>query len=104
MYAVIKTGGQQYRVSPGDKLKIEKLEAEAGSDVVFDEVLLIGGGDSVQVGTPTVANAKVTAKVQEHGRGKKVIIYKYKRRKGYHKKQGHRQDYTLVLIQNVVAA
>jgi len=103
MFAVIKTGGKQYRVSPGDKLRVEKLSVEAGSAVVFGEVLMIGDGQELKVGAPTVASAEVKATVQEHGRGEKLTMRKYSRRLGYHKKQGHRQDYTLVRIDSITA-
>ena len=103
VYAVIKTGGKQYRVAPGDRLKVEKLEADEGAPVVFDQVLMVGEGSEVQVGTPLVENVKVRATALGQGREKKVIVYKYKRRKGFHKKQGHRQDYTLVQIDEVVS-
>lgn len=102
MYAVIKTGGKQYRVSPGDKLRVELLEADEGSAVVFNEVLLVGEGADVQVGSPLVENAEVRGTSLGDGRGDKIIVYKFKRRKGYHKKQGHRQDYTLVQIDDVI--
>ncbi len=101
MFAVIKTGGKQYRVCPGDKIKVEKLGVRAGGKVVFDEVLMVGGGD-VAVGCPTVEGAAVKATAIKHGLGNKIIVYKFKRRKGYHKKQGHRQDYTLVEILDVL--
>ena len=103
MYAVIKSGGKQYVVSPGDRVKLEKLDVPEGAPVVFNEVLVLGGETDVKVGSPRVANAQVRGTVESHGRGKKIIIYKYKKRKGYHKKQGHRQDYTLVRINEVVA-
>ena len=103
MYAVIQTGGKQYRVAPGEKLKVEKLDKAPGDSVEFGEVLLAGEGESVEVGSPLVSDAVVKATVVKHGRGKKLIIYKFKRRKGYHKKQGHRQDYTLVQIDEITA-
>jgi large subunit ribosomal protein L21 len=103
MFAVIKTGGKQYRVSPGDKLRVEKLEAAAGAPVVFSEVLMIGDDAAVTVGAPLVENAQVKATVEAHGRGDKIVIRKYKKRKGYHRKLGHRQDFTLVKILEVVA-
>jgi large subunit ribosomal protein L21 len=102
MYAVIKTGGKQYRVAPGEKLKVEKLNADVGQEVVFDQVLMTGG-DNASVGTPLVDNASVQATVESHGRGNKIIVYKFKRRSGYHKKQGHRQDFTLVHIDKILA-
>ena len=101
MYAIIATGGKQYKVSEGDKVRVEKLEAEVGSAVEFDQVLLIGG-ESTKVGNPTVAGAKVTGEVVAQARAKKVIVYKYKPKKGYHKKNGHRQMYTEVEIKSIV--
>lgn len=103
MFAVIKTGGKQYRVSPGDQLRVEKLEVTAGSPVVFSEVLMVGEGADVKIGAPVVQNAEVRGTVKEHGRGDKIVFRKYARRKGSRKKQGHRQDYTLVQINEVVA-
>jgi large subunit ribosomal protein L21 len=102
MYAVIETGGKQYRVSPGDVLKIERLPAEAGSNVTFDRVLMIGG-DTPKIGSPVVEGGKVTAEVQEHGKGDKVTIIKFKRRQKYRRKQGHRQMYTQVRITDISA-
>ena len=101
MYAVVQTGGKQYRVSNGDTITVEKLNAEAGSEVVFDQVLVIGG-ETTTVGTPFVEGAAVKAKVVENGKGKKVIIYKYKAKKDYRKKQGHRQPYTMVEITDIL--
>lgn len=103
MYAVIKTGGKQYRVSEGDRLRVELLDAEAGSEVSFDQVMLVGSGESVKVGTPLVAGAVVKGLVEDHGRGDKVIIIKFRRRKHYRKKQGHRQYYTQVKITGISA-
>ena len=97
MYAIIATGGKQYKVAEGDVLKVEKLDAEAGNTVTFDQVIAVSDG-SLKVGAD-VANASVTATVMEQGRGKKVIVYKYKRKTGYHKKNGHRQSYTQVKIE-----
>ncbi len=101
MYAIIATGGKQYKVSEGDMLKVEKLDVEAGSTVTFDQVVAVSDG-SLKVGNE-VANATVTATVVEQGRGKKVIVYKYKRKTGYHKKNGHRQAYTQVKIEKINA-
>ena len=101
MYAIIATGGKQYKVSEGDVIKVEKLDAEVGAKVTFDNVLLVGG-DTVKVGTPTVDGAKVEASVVKEGRAKKVIVYKYKRKTGYHKKNGHRQLFTQVKIDSIV--
>ena len=101
MYAIIETGGKQYKVSEGDKVRVEKLDAEVDSTVVIDKVLLVGG-DSVKVGTPIVEGAKVEAKVLAQGKAKKVIVYKYKPKTGYHKKNGHRQLYTELEITSIV--
>ncbi|MCD8048952.1 MAG: 50S ribosomal protein L21 [Clostridia bacterium] len=98
MYAVIKTGGKQYQVKVGDVVFIEKIDAEDGAVVTFDEVLLVGGEDGVKIGTPTVEGAKVEAKVVGQTKGKKVIVFKYKSKKGYRRKSGHRQPYTKVEI------
>jgi large subunit ribosomal protein L21 len=99
MYAVISTGGKQYRVQPGETLRVEKLDA-AGA-VTFDQVLMVADGDSITLGAPTVAGAKVTGEVVENGRGEKLLIYKYRRRKGYRRKTGHRQPYTAVKISGI---
>ena len=101
MYAIIATGGKQYRVSEGDVIKVEKLVAECGDTVTFDQVVAISDG-SMKVGSD-VAKATVTATVMEQGRAKKVIVYKYKRKSGYHKKNGHRQPYTQVKIEKINA-
>lgn len=102
MYAVIATGGKQYKVSEGDIIKVEKLGVEAGETYTFDNVLLVSG-DEVKVGAPTVAGATVEADVIDNVKGKKVIVYKYKRKSGYHKKNGHRQQYTAVKITKINA-
>lgn len=101
MYAVIKTGGKQYRVSPGDKLRVESLDVDEGGSVEFSDILMIGDGDTVSVGTPLVSGAQVTAKVVSHGRGKKVHIIKFKRRKHYQRRMGHRQNFTELEIMSV---
>ena len=101
MYAIIATGGKQYKVSEGDVIKVEKLDVEAGNTVTFDIVIAVSN-DSLMVGDD-VAKATVTATVMEQGRGKKVIVYKYKRKSGYHKKNGHRQAYTQVKIDKINA-
>ena len=98
MYAVIKTGGKQYRVASGAKLKIEQLSADVGSEIVIDQVLMVADGDKVALGTPLVAGASVKAKIVSHGRGDKVHIFKMRRRKHYRKSQGHRQNYTEIEI------
>jgi len=100
MYAVIKTGGKQYRVKEGDTLRVEKLSAETGNTVTFDDVLLVGTGDAVKVGKDA-ADAQVTAVVTEAGRGQKVVVFKKRRRKNYRLTQGHRQSYTSVRIENI---
>jgi large subunit ribosomal protein L21 len=101
MYAVVKTGGKQYTVAPGEKLKVEQLPADVGAEVTLDQVLMIGDGDSVRLGQPTVAGAAVKATVVAHGRGEKVKIFKMRRRKHYQKHQGHRQGYTELLIDSI---
>ncbi|MEE2984084.1 MAG: 50S ribosomal protein L21 [Pseudomonadota bacterium] len=101
MQAVIKTGGKQYRVSEGDKVNIESLAVDAGEGVEFAEVLMLADDDNIEIGTPFVEGAKVTAKVVEHGRGEKILIVKFKRRKHYLRRKGHRQNYTRVEITGV---
>ena len=101
MYAIIATGGKQYKVSEGDIIKVEKLGVEAGETVTFGDVLAVSN-DCLKVGSD-VANASVTASVIENGKGKKIVVYKYKRKTGYHKKNGHRQQYTKVKIEKINA-
>ena len=101
MYAIIATGGKQYRVSEGDKIRVERLAAEVGSQIEFDQVLLIGG-ESAKIGSPVVDGAKVIGEVTAQAKAKKVIVYKYKPKKGYHKKNGHRQYFTEVEIKSIV--
>lgn len=103
MYAVIKTGGKQYRVAEGDVLNVEKLNAEAGSEVVFDEVLAVVNDADVKIGQPVVEGAKVTAKVVEQGKGEKILVFKYKAKSNYRKRQGHRQPFTKVEISKIEA-
>ena len=98
MYAVIKSGGKQYRVASGEKLKIEQIAAEIGAEVVLDQVLMVADGETVALGTPLLTGASVTAKVVSQGRGDKVRIFKMRRRKHYRKSQGHRQNYTEIEI------
>lgn len=100
MYAIIATGGKQYKVSEGDIITIEKLGVDAGEKVTFDQVLAVSG-DDMKVGNPTVTGATVEASVIKEGRAKKVIVYKYKRKTGYHKKNGHRQSFTQVKIEKI---
>ena len=102
MYAVFKTGGKQFRAEPGTRIRIPSLEVEPGESVTFDQVLLTGDGEeNVQVGTPVVEGASVKAEVIRHGRGDKVIVFKRKRRKGYRRKQGHRQNFTEIRVDEV---
>ncbi|MBS1201699.1 MAG: ribosomal protein [Chromatiaceae bacterium] len=103
MYAVIQTGGKQYRVSEGDTLKVEKLVADEGASVELDKVLMVADGDDVTVGTPFLEGGKVTARVRGHGRAKKVTIIKFRRRKHYMKRQGHRQWFTELEITGISA-
>ena len=101
MYAVIKTGGKQYRVAAGEKIKVEQIPADVGAEITLDQVLMVGEGESVKIGAPIVNGAKVTAKVIAHGRGPKVKIFKMRRRKHYQKHQGHRQNYTEIQISGI---
>jgi large subunit ribosomal protein L21 len=101
MYAVVKTGGKQYKVAAGEKLKIEQIPADVGAQVTLDQVLMVGEGESVRVGQPTVAGASVVATVVAQGRGEKVKIFKMRRRKHYQKHQGHRQNYTELRIDSI---
>ncbi len=103
MYAVVKTGGKQYRVVPGEKLKVEQIPADVGAEVVLDQVLLVNDGSRLTVGRPTVAGASVRATVLEHGRGDKIRIFKLRRRKHYQKHAGHRQGYTELRIEAISA-
>ena len=103
MYAVIKTGGKQYRVTEGDVVNIEKLVGEPGSKIELSEVLAVGEGEGIKIGTPLVEGARVVAEILAQDKGKKVIIYKKKRRKGYDKRQGHRQFFTSIKIQEIKA-
>ena len=102
MYAIIATGGKQYKVEEGDVIKVEKLGVDAGQTVTFDQVLAVNNGE-LQIGCPTVSGATVTATVEKEGKGRKVIVYKYKSKTGYHKKNGHRQLYTQVKIDKINA-
>ncbi len=103
MYAVIKTGGKQYRVQAGEKLKIEQIPADVGSQIVLDQVLMLGTGETVTIGTPLLAGASVSATVLSQGRADKVRIFKMRRRKHYQKRQGHRQNYTEIQIGAITA-
>ena len=103
MYAIIKTGGKQYRVSEGDVVFIEKLEAEESATVTFDEVVAVGKEDGLVAGTPTVSGAKVTAKVLKNGKAKKITVFTYRPKKGSKRKMGHRQPYTKIQIESITA-
>ena len=103
MYAVVKTGGKQYRVAPGEKLKVERIVADVGAEVTLDQVLMVAEGESVRVGQPIVAGAAVKATVVAQGRGDKVKIFKMRRRKHYQKHQGHRQSYTELRIDSIAS-
>lgn len=100
-YAIIKTGGKQYRVKEGDRLDVEKLDAKVGDTVTFEEVLMVGEDESAKLGSPFVDGAKVTAEVTDQFRAKKVLAFKYKRRKGYHKTKGHRRQLTRLTIKSI---
>jgi len=102
MYAVFKTGGKQYRVAAGDQVRVEKLPGNAGDTVTFDQVLMVGG-DALKLGKPLVGGAKVEAKIVTQGLGKKLIVFKFRRRKNYRRKNGHRQPFTALQIVNIVA-
>ena len=103
MYAVIATGGKQYRVEEGDCLRVERLDAEEGAEIELDRVLLVGDGDEVTIGRPHVESGRVAAMVKGHGRSKKVMVVKFKRRKNYLRRRGHRQDYTELEIKSISA-
>lgn len=103
MYAIIRTGGKQYQVAQGDQLRVESLEGSVGDTVEIDDVLLVADGEDVKIGQPQVEGAKVTAKIVEQGKAKKVLVYKKKRRKGYEVKRGHRQLYTALRIEGISA-
>jgi large subunit ribosomal protein L21 len=101
MYAVIKTGGKQYRVQPGETVQVEKLDADIGKTVEFSEVLMVADGENVRLGTPHVAGVKVVAEVVDQGRDAKILVYKYRRRKAWHRKQGHRQPFTALKVTEI---
>ena len=103
MFAVIKTGGKQYRVRVGDRISVERLASDDGIEITIDRVLLLGGDGSTRVGTPTVAGAKVTATILENKRGEKVIVFKKKKRKGMERKRGHRQELSVIKINSIKA-
>ncbi|MFT5727870.1 MAG: large subunit ribosomal protein L21 [Desulforhopalus sp.] len=103
MYAIVRTGGKQYQVACGDQVRVEKLEGNVGDSIDLVDVLMVSDGDDVKIGQPVLENAKVTAKIAEQGRGKKIIVFKRKRRKGYRLKKGHRQSYTALKIEEISA-
>ena len=103
MYAVIQTGGKQYKVAPGEEVNVEKLDGEVGDQIYFDKVLLVSKDGSVTVGKPVLENTRVVARITRQGRGPKIVVFKFRRRKGYRKKQGHRQDFTGVKIVEIEA-
>ena len=102
MYAVIKSGGKQYTVRPGDTLDVEKLEGEAGSNIELTDVLMVSDGDTVSVGAPSVAGARVLAEIVEHGKGKKIQVFKYKNKIRYRKRTGHRQQFTRLSVREIL--
>ena len=103
MYAVIKTGGKQYRVAQGDEVRVERLTGDVGDTVTFEQVLLASDGENIRLGEPCLENSKVVGRIVRQARERKVVVFKFKRRKGYRKKRGHRQFYTLVKIENIEA-
>ena len=103
MYAVVSSGGKQYRVEPGETLRIEKISGEVGSPISFDNVLMYSDGEKVKVGQPILENAMVSGHIVEQGKAKKILVFKYKRRKRYRRKQGHRQPYTAIKIDQIEA-
>ncbi|MFA5111768.1 MAG: 50S ribosomal protein L21 [Desulfobaccales bacterium] len=102
VYAIIQTGGKQYRIAPGDVLRVERLPGERGDEVILDQVLLVTDGETVQVGQPLVPNATVRTQIVRQGKGKKVLVYKKKRRKNYRRKQGHRQMFTALQVNEII--
>lgn len=103
MYAIIETGGKQYRIEEGKEIKVEKLLGEPGSEVVLDKVLAVGSGSEIKYGQPFVEGAKVSCEIKDHGRARKIVVFKKKRRKDYQKKQGHRQYFTTIKIKAIEA-
>lgn len=103
MYAVIKTGGKQYKVSPGDVVRVESLEAKKGDTVEITDIYMIADGDKMSVGKPMLASSKVTAEVVDEDRGEKLLIFKHRRRKGFRKTNGHRQNYTAIKVKEIIA-
>jgi len=102
MYAVIQTGSKQYRVASGEDVKVEKVAGEVGDSIVFDRVLLTSDGENINVGKPYLNDTRVEGRITHHGKERKIVVFKYKKRKGYRRKQGHRQEFTLVKIENII--
>jgi len=102
MYAVIKTGGKQYRVASGEEVRVERLSGEVGDTIDFEKVLLTSDGDDIHVGKPFLENTKVVGRITRHDKNRKIVVFKYKRRKGYRRKQGHRQEFTQVRIEEII--
>jgi large subunit ribosomal protein L21 len=103
MYAVIQTGGKQVRVSPGEEVKLEKLPGEVGDSIAFDKVMLVSDGESVKIGKPYLENTSVVGRLTRHGKSRKVLVLKFKKRKGYRRKKGHRQPFSMVKIEDIKA-
>jgi large subunit ribosomal protein L21 len=103
MYAIIRTGGKQYRVSQGQDIKVEKLKADVGDSVIFDHVLLAGEGENIRIGNPYLENSRVIGRLRRHGKNSKVVVFKFIRRKNFRRTRGHRQEYSLVTIENIEA-
>jgi len=103
MYAIVRTGGKQYQVASGDQIRVEKLDGNVGDNLDLSDVLMVVDGDDIKIGQPALENAKVSVKIAEQGKAKKVIVFKKKRRKGYRLKQGHRQSYTALKIEEISA-
>ncbi len=101
MYAIIQTGGKQYKVSPGDEIKVEKINEDPGTEITLDKILAISTDEGLEVGRPYLENKKVKAKVMRHGKNKKIIVFKFKRRKNYKRKKGHRQLYSIIKIEEI---
>lgn len=101
MFAIVETGGKQFRVEEGRSVKVAKMEAQAGTEITLDKILLVGAGADVKIGQPFVSGASVQCEVMDHGRDKKIIVFKKKRRKDYRKKQGHRQDFTMLKVKSI---
>ena len=101
MYAVIQSGGKQYRVSPGEEVKLEKLQGEVGDPIAFDKVMVVSDGENIKIGKPYLENTSVVGRLTHHGKGRKVLVLKFKRRKGYRRKKGHRQQFSMVKIEDI---